>query len=296
MKKTLFLFLLCVCMLLSAAASASNYYIIPDSDTRELTDYELREFQYEVLGYAYNEIFARHGYHFKEGGKYAEYFASQDWYAPSEEYDDNDDILAQLSRLEFSNANRIRKIQEEMRSAGDTNPDGKPLDPSVYEPEIPGMFSSFVKIDLPRNLKLRVFSGPSEGYYRSANGKAMASTNGDIYACGWEDGWLMMSHWINEDKARIGFVPRSEIKSDVDLPDLEFAYETAVVTAACALTEDPFSTKAALAELAENDEVVYLAAFSNEESWAYVETYIKNEPVRGFIPHACLSVPSAADE
>ena len=65
MRKKLTAFLCATLLFVSAlsAASASNFYLIADSDTRELTRDELWEWQYEALGYILNEIFARHGYH-----------------------------------------------------------------------------------------------------------------------------------------------------------------------------------------------------------------------------------------
>ena len=44
----------------SIASGLNNFYIIPDSDSRLLTEDELWDWQYEALGYIYNEIFARH--------------------------------------------------------------------------------------------------------------------------------------------------------------------------------------------------------------------------------------------
>ena len=52
---------LCLTMLLGGTASASNFYLIEDSNTRLLTRDELWEWQYDALGYVFNEIFARHG-------------------------------------------------------------------------------------------------------------------------------------------------------------------------------------------------------------------------------------------
>ena len=61
---------LLLCGGLMAVASADRMYLIPDSNTRYLTEDELWQWDYESLGYIYNEIFARHGYVFTSGGKY----------------------------------------------------------------------------------------------------------------------------------------------------------------------------------------------------------------------------------
>lgn len=66
------------CIMPAALASGiNNYFIIPDSDTRLLTEEELWGWQYEAVGYIYNEIFARHGRPFRAGEKYDVYFRSQ---------------------------------------------------------------------------------------------------------------------------------------------------------------------------------------------------------------------------
>ena len=78
MKKTLSLILAAAIMLgslvMTAAASADEMYIIPDSDTRELTRDELWEYQYDTLLYAFNEIYARHGYKFETGSRCYNWF------------------------------------------------------------------------------------------------------------------------------------------------------------------------------------------------------------------------------
>ena len=66
--KRFFCLLLCLC-LLPACALGERAYLIPDSDTRKLTESELWAWDYESLGYILNEIFARHGYNFIPGGK-----------------------------------------------------------------------------------------------------------------------------------------------------------------------------------------------------------------------------------
>ena len=284
--KRILLFILCALMLLGASASASNSYLIHDIDTRKLFESELWDWQYDALGYMYNEVYARHGYHFAPGGKY---YNAKEWYHECDPEISNEEIVSLLNPIEAENVKAIQKVRSDMREQNTSNPGGRPLELIVYEPDIPGLFSSFEKIRLPRNLKLRVFSGPGEDYFRAAKGKAMASTNGDIYACGWENGWLMITYWLSGDAVRVGYVPRSEIREDVDLPQLAFEYTMASVTKACELTDDPSTVKQTLLSLAEGDEVTYLGSFINQNAaWAYVETYLDNKPVRGFVPSECI--------
>ena len=63
--------ILCLVLLLVLAAQtalADRLYLIPDSDTRRLTEDELWQWDRESLSFIFNEIFARHGYVFRTGG------------------------------------------------------------------------------------------------------------------------------------------------------------------------------------------------------------------------------------
>lgn len=58
----------------------SNYdYMISDSDSRYLSEDELRDYTKDELGYIRNEIYAKHGYVFGDD-KYQGYFDQKDWY------------------------------------------------------------------------------------------------------------------------------------------------------------------------------------------------------------------------
>ena len=68
------------CIMPAALASGiNNYFIIPDSDTRLLTEEELWGWQYEAVGYIYNEIFARHGRPFRSGASYRSVASTDRW-------------------------------------------------------------------------------------------------------------------------------------------------------------------------------------------------------------------------
>ena len=282
--KTIITLCLTLVLLLGASAQASNFYLIEDSDTRLLTRSELWEWQYDALGYVFNEIFARHGYHFEAGGKYESYFKAQDWYEENETYATNQAIYHNLmTSIDWQNERLCKEVRAEMRALGTKNEKGKGLPPVWYEPEIEGAFSNFEEISIGLGKKLRVYSGPDTSYYRGAKGKAMASTNGKVYACGWEDGWLMVMYWTNGGSIRVGYAPAEDVDAYVDLPSLSFVYEEAEITKRCTLTDDPVMTNQKLATLQKGDTVTYLGEFVNRERWAYVETYADGKPVRGFV-------------
>lgn len=288
--KRLFTVALVCALLLGAQASASSFYLIEDSDTRELTRAELWEWQYDALGYVFNEIFARHGYHFNPGGKYESYFMAQEWYEENTVYETNQEIYEHLmNSVEWKNERLCKEVRAEMRALGTTNPDGKGLPAVWYEPEIAGALSSFTEIHLPLGEKLRVYSGPDTAYYRGAKGKAMASTNGKVYACGWENGWLMVMYWTNGGSIRVGFTPAEDVKAQVNLPTLRFEYALATVSARCTLTDDPVMTNAKIATLQQGEQVTCLGEFVGSGRWAYVEAETNEGIARGFIPADCVT-------
>lgn len=294
--KRLITLMLCLLLLLGAQASASNFYLVEDSNTRLLTRAELWEWQYDALGYVFNEIFARHGYHFNPGGKYQSYFMAQDWYEENQVYETNQEIYHHLmSSVEWQNERLCKEVRAEMRALGTKNEGGKGLPPVWYEPEIDGAFSSFREISIGLGKKLRVYSGPDEEYYRGANGKAMASTNGKVYACGWEDGWLMVMYWTNGGSIRVGYTPSKDVGAKVDLPSLNFDYTDATITKRCTLTDDPVMTNAKIARLEKGTPVIFLSEFVNSERWAYVEVFVNGQWARGFVKADCVDYVETDD-
>lgn len=136
MKKTMILVLCCMMMLVSAVASACGPYIlIPDSDTRLLTERELNAYSYDALGYALNEIVARHGYHFDYDGKYYSHFSEIYEYNPRTEmwecmyeeapsYMTNQMIYDSMSNTEQKNMSLIKKVRRAKKDRGEyTGPD-----------------------------------------------------------------------------------------------------------------------------------------------------------------------------
>ena len=76
--------------IVTAVSAKDNYFIIPDSSTRYLTEDDLRGLSDEQLEIARNEIYARHGYQFKQK-KMKNYFNNQKCYLKT--------LLPQLSLL-----------------------------------------------------------------------------------------------------------------------------------------------------------------------------------------------------
>lgn len=77
-------------------------YIIPYSSERKLTEADLVGLNKEQLGYARNEIYARHGYVFQTD-TFKKYFESKSWYNPNPSFKDDS-----LSDIEKYNAGFIK--------------------------------------------------------------------------------------------------------------------------------------------------------------------------------------------
>ncbi len=106
-----------------AASAKPNYiyntqYIIPDSDSRQLTEEELWAYSRETLRYIRNELLARHGYNFGDN-KFGRYFKTKSWYSAG---NDNDNLA--LSGLEWQNVNLVRKVEGYMDQLKTENTSG----------------------------------------------------------------------------------------------------------------------------------------------------------------------------
>lgn len=282
--------LLCL-ILLPCAAMGERAYLIPDSNTRYLTRDELWTWDYESLGYVLNEIFARHGYNFIPGQKYDYYFRCMPWYTPNADSDNSRACYSQLTSLEWANERLVKDVRAEMRAMGTKNEGGQ----SVWDYFSAGFdtLQGFDYISVKANQKWPVYSAPDKSSWRGANGKAMLSTNGHVFAAGWESGWLLVMYETNNGSVRVGYVSSADMKRAPDTNRmLSFDYSSATVTASCTLTDDPARAYASIATLRPGATVTYLTTFFNRSAWAYVETSVGGQTVRGFIPAGCLSTAS----
>lgn len=289
-----FLALLLLCLMLPCAATAELAYLIPDSNSRQLTEAELWEWDYESLGYILNEIFARHGYNFIPGEKYDYYFSCMPWYTPNANPDNQTACYSKLSSVEWYNEHLVKEVRAAMRATKNYNPGGK----SVWDYFSTGFdtLQGFDYVELKKNQKLAVYSAPDSSSWRGANGKASVSTNGHVWAAGWESGWLLVMYETNSGSVRVGYVNSSKIKGNVPVNNiLTFEYKAATVTGRCVLTDDPARTNSAIMTLGEGASVTYLTTYFNNHAWDYVETAVNGKVVRGFIPAGKLNIYQSAE-
>lgn len=283
-----------LCLLLPCAALAERSYLIPDSDTRQLTEAELWEWDYESLGYILNEIFARHGYNFIPGEKYDYYFSCMPWYTPNEDSNNQRACYSQLTSTEWYNEGLVKDVRAAMRAQGTKNSDGK----SVWDYFSTGFdtLQGFTYVQLKSGQKLAVYSAPSASSWRGAKGKAMVSTNGNVMAAGWESGWLLVMYETNNGSVRVGYVNSEDMKGGAPIDTrLQFEYTPATVTHVCDLTDDPAKCYAAMTRLSVGDQVIYLTTYFNKSAWAYVETTVDGKTARGFLPAEYLDIQPTED-
>lgn len=87
----------------SARLQAGDF---PQVSTRHLTEEELSKFGKETLQLMRNEVLARYGYRFKEGGKIEQYFIEKEWYRPQ-----HAEVTEFLTQVELDNIELIKRIE-----------------------------------------------------------------------------------------------------------------------------------------------------------------------------------------
>jgi len=92
-------------------ATGNDEFIFPDSHTRKLTRAEVEAWDYESLGYAFNEIFARHGYRFNPGSAYDVYFNARSWYVPNTSADNQATVYPRMTDIDWYNYNLIKEVR-----------------------------------------------------------------------------------------------------------------------------------------------------------------------------------------
>lgn len=289
------LMIVVLCLLLPMSALADRGYLIPDSSSRPLTETELWAWDYESLGYIFNEILARHGYCFIPGEKYDTYFRTRSWYTPNANPDNNAACYPYVSNLEWNNIDLVKDVREQMREANFFNPEGRSVwdayDPSAPEERF-DVLAGFERVYLQQEQELAVFTAPDFRSLRSANGRASVGTNGSIYAAGWENGWLLVMYQTSEGGVRVGYVYGGSIQGGLPaLQELSLRYQRATVDGVCMLTDDPVSCSTVLTNLRPGTQVTWLTSFTSADGWEvwdYIETTVSGKTTRGFLPEGYL--------
>lgn len=281
LKKVSLLLVLMLCLLSPLAiAEYDGNYLIPDSNTRRLTEAELWDYQYDALGYVLNEIFARHGYHFDKGAKYDQYFRDTSWYRENTRYATNQEIYQnEMTNIEWANEGLIKKVRADMKTLGTLNPLGMSLEEALY-----GGKSYEIAFDTDYGYfyggqKLNVYNGPGWQYSRAANGKAFALTDDKIAVAGIENGYVLILYETNNG-FRSGYVSLEDLHYDFVARHLHFYNAPMFLFEDCSLMADPYNTMK-LCDLPAGTRITALANCNNQ---AYIEVNVNGELLRGFVP------------
>jgi len=183
-------------------------------------------------------------------------------------------------------------------------------DGRIYELEyeyIPVL--EFEKVSLAPGQYLEVYSGPSEAYYRSGNGKAGLSTNDEVFCAGKSGKWMMVEYSKSDaGSRRVGYIETKKLKRVPPCDEICFANIPAVLWKETYLMDAPTRNSDCIAWLGNRHPVTILARhadicgdyqwsyWSGSDGWAYIETVVDGEKVRGFIEPNCFSHYEIGDE
>lgn len=134
--------------------------------------------------------------------------------------------------------------------------------------------------------KLDVYSGPGKEYYRAGNAKA--NTDNEIQVAGMEKGWILVMYPTSDGSVRVGYVDRDDLKYSFKADDVSLLYQSAKITQACYICDDPVLGRQQFAMLPAGTQVMYLASYTMHSSWAYIELFVDGKPARGFVPANCV--------
>ena len=126
-----------------------------------------------------------------------------------------------------------------------------------------------------------VYLGPGEAYARSADGKGQVSTNGWIQVFGEYDEYIMIQYGISAKRFRVGWIDAGALPGSAQVPALSFVNEAQVLLQDCTMTDDPFMSQTAIAQLKAGTQVTALADFGD---YFYIETTVDGQTVWGFVP------------
>jgi len=217
------------------------------------------------------------------------------WYTPNANPDNSEACYPQLTQTEWENERLVKDVRQAMREMDNYNPQGMNYLDYVSFDNF-DVLSGFVFMDLKEGQKLPVYSAPSKYSYRGANGKALVSTNGTVYVAGWDQGWLLVMYATNNGAVRVGYVNGHDIKGTVNAPYLDLTSKPATLISNASLTDDPATESSTITRLSANQQVTYLTTFYNQRTWAYVETTVGGQIVRGFIPSSAIDWSTVEDD
>lgn len=153
------------------------------------------------------------------------------------------------------------------------------------------MFSE--SVETASDEMLPVYSAPSEKSWRAANGKAAVSlrdTKG-LRTFGMMDGWQLVEYMVDQKTSRIGYIQKEG-------PEINDAWHPTEVWARSTtyLTDDPDVSRVRQMTIPEGTPMTALDCYGS--LYAYVETELDGQAIRGFVPleHLELALTGSTDE
>lgn len=119
-------------------------YIFPDSDKKYLSEDEVRSVDASQLSLGRNEIFARHGYIFKDDS-INQYFAGKSWYqgtVPADQFD----MDSVFNDFEKKNVELIKKVENEVNGSSSTKFLGRRGDYICQNPDDPDIGTERIEV------------------------------------------------------------------------------------------------------------------------------------------------------
>lgn len=152
-------------------------------------------------------------------------------------------------------------------------------------PSVPSGEMNAEKIKFTGGRKYAVYTGPGEHYLRSANSKAVVSTNDWIQVFGRQGDWILIQYAIEKDHMRFGWISADALPRNASVASVGFTPVSAYTHTAAYLTDDPLFSQTSLASLPAGAAVTW---HSTMGEWAYVEWANVNLPMMGFLPVSSL--------
>lgn len=129
-----------------------------------------------------------------------------------------------------------------------------------------------------------IYTGPSEYYYRAADGIAYVGRKNECRIYGTDGDWLMVGYQTSTGAYRYGYVSSTALPAGVSVSGLSYAMRSCTVSSAVKLTEDPVTNKATLCELSSGTSAIFLAYLDSSREWALIEVGRSSAGlVRGFV-------------
>lgn len=237
------LLILSMTMLLPQTSFAKESYILPNSGKSIITESKLSKLKEKELLLARNEIAARHGKTFYTE-EIKKYFEAQNWYTPSESYDDSDLTETEKENIDLIYQHELSQKQENAKKQFEEN---KRISANS---DVQVLSSSWVYMDSPY-------------YYEDLLGKWVDDSN-PVYPKVFEfeinDGVLFYRYY--------GIFPGNGIGLDIANSYTEFEYCTGTFT----LTPETGFINCHV----NNSEKIYLSLQYNVMSDTLVETSMDN--------------------